>query len=73
MKEADAAPIQLKGNTLAAEALWGLDRIARFAAVSGDVVKKWERLADSPVSKPGGRYFCLKSELLRWLRTKRAA
>jgi hypothetical protein len=65
-------PIVLKSNSLAAEALWTADAIARFAGVSPDTVKAWAKIPHIPVYKPGGRYFAMKSELLRWLRTKAA-
>ena len=65
-------PIVLKSNSVAAEALWGADAIARFAGVSVDTVKAWSKDQRAPVYKPGGRYFAMKSELLRWFRTKAA-
>ena len=54
-------------------ALWGATEIARFAGVSVDAVYPWAALAECAISQPGGRYFCLKSELLAWLKGSKKA
>jgi hypothetical protein len=50
------------------DALWGATVIARFAGVSVETVYRWATLPDCPVSQPGGRYFCMKADLLAWLK-----
>jgi hypothetical protein len=50
--------------------LWGATAIAKFATVSEDTVYRWEKLPDCPISKPAGRYFTTKGELMAWLRNK---
>lgn len=52
--------------------LWGAKAIADFATVSIDTVYRWERLPDCPITKPGGRYFALKTALAQWMVTKDA-
>lgn len=52
--------------------LWGAKAIADFAEVSVDTVYRWEQLPDCPVSKPGGRYFALRTALSRWMLSKAA-
>ncbi len=53
--------------------LWGLPLIAQALGVSVDTARRWARdpSRNLPVSKPGGRYFAMRSELLAWLRVKR--
>jgi hypothetical protein len=50
------------------DALWGATVIAKFAGVSVETVYRWALLPDCPISQPGGRYFCIKSELVIWLK-----
>lgn len=52
--------------------LWGAETIAAFLGVSADTVYKLAKDPGCPISKPGGRYFAFKSELVIWLRTKPA-
>lgn len=52
--------------------LWGLPAIAQ---VMGCCIDRARRLANdpasgAPISKPGGRYFAVRSELLGWMRGK---
>lgn len=57
--------------TLRGERLWGAPEIAQFAGVSDDTVRRWERIPDCPIYKPGGRYFSTRTALLSWM-TKKA-
>lgn len=50
--------------------LWGLPAIARAAGVSVDTARRWHQATDAPISKPGGRHFAWKRELLNWLTAK---
>lgn len=54
------------------EHLWGLPVIAAAVGLSRDTVRRMvERGDDIPVSRPGGRYYAARSELLAWLRSGR--
>lgn len=52
------------------EHLWGLPEIARAMGVSRDTVRRTLKRPGTgiPVSKPGGRYYAARSELLAWMR-----
>lgn len=52
------------------EKLWGARAIAAALGVSVDTVVSLSRSADCPIYRPSGRYFALRGELERWLRTK---
>lgn len=62
--------IKLNEINLREEALWGAAAIARLARCSVDLIYDWEKLPDCPISKPGGRYFVLKTVFIRWLTAK---
>lgn len=51
-------------------ALWGLPEIANAARVSVDTVRRWHKGTQAPISKPGGRYFAMRGELMAWLRAR---
>ncbi len=65
--------IQIKDIDLPKEALWGARAIAQFLRVSVDSVYDLARDPACPIHKPSGRYFAMRSELMRWLRTKQVA
>lgn len=52
------------------EHLWGLPAIAAAMGVCRDTVRRaYENpTIDIPVSKPGGRYYAARSELLAWMK-----
>ncbi|MFZ5690547.1 MAG: hypothetical protein ACOY5F_04770 [Pseudomonadota bacterium] len=50
--------------------LWGATEIAAFAGVSCDTIRRWADLPDCPISKPHGRLFVTRADLLRWLKAK---
>ena len=52
--------------------LWGMKAIGRCLGVSEDTVRRWalDPASRLPVSKPMGRWFGRKRELLAWLRTR---
>jgi hypothetical protein len=52
--------------------LWGMKAISRYLGVSVDTVRRWvnDDASGLPVSKPAGRWFAEKNELLAWLRNK---
>ena len=51
--------------------LWGLPAIAKAARVSEATARRWANGgAGAPISKPGGRYFSQRSELMAWLRAR---
>lgn len=62
--------IVIAESTLISERLWGAVEIAGFLGVSVDTVYEWAIDPDVPIYKPGNRYFAIRSELMRWLRTK---
>lgn len=62
--------IKIPETSLVAERLWGASEIGSFLGVSVDTVYEWALDPDVPIYKPGSRYFAIKSELARWLRTK---
>lgn len=55
------------------EKLWGAPAIAAALGVSTDTVARLARTEGCPIFMPGGRYFAMRGELERWLRTKPAA
>jgi hypothetical protein len=52
------------------ERLWGAKAIARVIGCSVDTVASLARRPETPIYQPGGRYYALRSELERWLKTK---
>lgn len=62
--------IRLDEYSLGAEKLWGLPAIAKFLGLSIDAVRDLAKQPDVPIFRPGKRYFAVRSELWRWLRTK---
>jgi hypothetical protein len=55
------------------ERLWGAKAIARTIGVSIDTVASLARRPDTPIYQPGGRYYAVRSELERWLKSKPTA
>jgi|GEM_PF-3096004 len=51
-------------------ALWGLTEIAACLGVSVDTARRWAKdpRNDLPVSKPMGRWFAERNQLLAWRR-----
>lgn len=64
--------IRLDEYSLGTEKLWGLPAIAKFLGLSVHAVRDLAQQPDVPIFKPAGgnRYFAVRSELWRWLRTK---
>jgi len=56
--------------TTADQALWGAKRIAAYLGCSEATVYALARHPDSPIYCPSGRYYGMKHELDKWLRTK---
>ncbi len=54
------------------EKLWGRKTIAAELGLPEDAVTTLAERDDTPIFRPGGRYFALRSELRKWLRTKPA-
>lgn len=54
------------------EHLWGLRAIGNAIGVSDDTVRRLVKDPASgiPVTRPGGRYYAARSELLAWLRRR---
>jgi hypothetical protein len=52
------------------ERIWGAAAIAKFAGVSVDTIYRWERIEDCPITRPGGRYFSMRTPLAKWMLTK---
>ncbi|RWR29468.1 DNA-binding protein [Sinirhodobacter populi] len=52
--------------------LWGLSQIADVLGVSPDTVRRWANDPSSnlPVSKPMGRWFAVRRDLLAWQRLR---
>lgn len=52
--------------------LWGLREISAALGVSVDTARKWagDPDCDVPISKPGGKWFAFRSELMAWLRQR---
>ena len=52
--------------------LWGLPAIAGVLGVSVDTARRWANDPDcsAPITRPGGRYFAVRSELVAWLRDR---
>jgi hypothetical protein len=50
--------------------LWGAALIASVAGVSEDTAKRWSEDSTCPIRKVGGRYFCRRSDLIRWMTKK---
>ena len=53
-----------------ARKLWGLPAIAQVLGVSVDTARRWAKdpARHLPVTRPGGRYFATRTELMQWLR-----
>lgn len=51
------------------ERLWGAEAIAEALGVSVATVYRWaaDPACTVPISRPKGRYFALRSEILSWL------
>lgn len=62
--------IKLNEINLREEAVWGAARIAFLASCSVDFVYTMANDPTCPISKPGGRYFTLKTPFIRWLTAK---
>lgn len=58
---------------LSREALWGGKAIAGFLGCSVERVYRWADDPEVPITRRGGTYFALKSELWAWLRASKAA
>lgn len=52
------------------EKIWDLPAIAACLGVSVDTARRLAKKEGVPIYRPGGRYFALRSELLRWLQSK---
>lgn len=54
------------------EKVWGLQGIASVLGVSIDTARRWANSPkiDVPITRPAGRYFAMRSELLEWLRRR---
>jgi len=52
------------------EMIWGIGAIAKALNLSESTVKRLAKDPACPVSRPSGRYFVYRSELVRWLRSK---
>uniref|UniRef100_A4WS88 DNA-binding protein n=1 Tax=Cereibacter sphaeroides (strain ATCC 17025 / ATH 2.4.3) TaxID=349102 RepID=A4WS88_CERS5 len=50
------------------QGLWGLPAIAKCLGVSIDTARRWanDKASGMPVSKPMGRWFAYRTELLAW-------
>ncbi|MGB3831208.1 MAG: helix-turn-helix domain-containing protein [Mesorhizobium sp.] len=52
------------------EKLWGAPAIAAALGVSVDTIYTLAKREDCPIYRPGGRYFAMRSDLEKWMRTK---
>lgn len=54
-------------TSLIGERLWGAPAIAKFCGVSVATVYRWADRDGCPITLTGGRYFALKSQIMRWM------
>lgn len=73
MSAENTSGLRLNQWAMQAEVTWGAKTIGRLAGVCEHTVYRWERLPDCPITKVNGRYFVLKSLLIRWLTEKHVA
>lgn len=52
------------------ELIWGIGAIAKALNLSESTVKRLAKDPGFPVSKPSGRYFAYRADLILWLRSK---
>lgn len=62
--------IRIDALSVQVEATWGAKAIGALVGVSVHTIYRWERLRDCPITKVNGRYFVLKSALMRWVLSK---
>ncbi len=63
--------IKLNEINLREESVWGARNIAYLAGCSVDFIYTMANDPDCPISKPGGRYFTLKTPFIRYLTAKK--
>lgn len=50
--------------------IWGLAQIAAYMGLSIDTVRTLAARDDTPIYRPGGRYFAWSDEIDAWMRSK---